>query len=135
LNHWMWGAVPNGFTDTEETLIPIPGISPFPYIKGLPMLVTVELEKLNTETPDPNALTKPNALTVSTCVFGTATHPCGTAVAVQFPTRSPTTFTYNPFLKVYYIFLSSAPYSKGVVYNMEINSDLFSPVNLQFVVK
>lgn len=98
------------------------------------MLVAVELEKLGTETPDATALTKPNALNIST--FG----PNG-EIPLQFPSGFPTTFTnvctkqYCPARGVYYIFLSSTPYSKGVTYNMYISSDLFQQVNLQFVVK
>ena len=144
LNHWVWGAVPKGFTDTEETLVPIPGISPFPYIKGLPMLVTIELEKFGTETPDPNAMSSPNKVNISTCVYSSTSPPCGsqpslTQIPVQFPKGFPTTFTctkiFGQCTGFYSIFLSSTPYSKGITYNMQISSDLFSPINLQFVVK
>ena len=56
---------------------------------------------------------------------------------MQYPAGFPTTFTYNPFFKAYYIFLSPAPYkTDGTVYTLQIDSDLFpQPVNVKFVVK
>ena len=137
LNDWVLAAVPNGFGDTEITLVPIPAISPATYIKGLPMLVALDLEKLGTKIPDPTALVKPNALTISTSTRGSTP----VSIPVQFPQGFPTTFSnvctkqYCPLKGVYYIFLSSTPYSKGVVYNMYISSDLFPQVTLPFVVK
>jgi len=140
LNDWVLAAVPNGFEDTEITLVPIPGISPAPYIKGLPMLVALDLEKLGTKIPDPNGLMLPNTIRISTSTSG----PAPVSIPVQFPQGLPTTFSnvctkaYCPLKGVYYIFLSSTPYStypKGTTFNMYIGSDLFPQITLQFVVK
>ena len=134
LNDIVVAAPPNppaGSTDVVEPLIPFPTISPFPYVAGRPMLVAFELEKAGTEISDPNALTSPHSVTVGTL------DSKGAWVAVQYPPGFPKTFRYNPFFKVYYIFLSSAPYkTDGTVYTLQINSDLFpQPVNAKFVMK
>jgi hypothetical protein len=135
LNDIMIGAPPNPPTgtpsDTVELLLPAPGISPFRYLKGLPMLVAFELEKGSTETPDPTALTSPHSVNVATL------DPTGANIPVQYPAGAPTTFTYNPFFKTYFIFLSPAAYkTDGTVYTLQINSDLFpAPVTAKFVVK
>jgi hypothetical protein len=122
---------PSSVPDVVQVILPQNGRAPFPYLKGLPMLVAFTLENESAEKSDPTALTLPHSVTVSTFDFTT-----GKPVDVQFPTRFPTTFTYNPFLKVYYIFLSPAPYTPGTVYTMQIDSDLFpQPVNVNFVVK
>ena len=119
-------------TNTVELQVPVPGISPFPYIKGLPMLVSFELEAGTTETSITNALTSPHSVSVATLDFLT-----GKNIPVQFPRGFPTTFTYNKFLKSYYIFLSPTPYkTDGTKYTLQINSDLFpAPVTATFVVK
>ena len=132
----MGGAPPNPPLGTApatvEPLVPFPGISPFPYFKGLPMLVSFELEHESTETSITNALT---GHSVSVATFG----PTGKNIPVQFPRGFPTTFTYNRFTKAYYIFLSPAPYvlyPRGTVFTLQINSDLFpAPVTATFVVK
>jgi hypothetical protein len=135
LNDIVVAAPPNPPTgtplDAVELQVPVPGISPFPYRSGLPMLVTFELENESTEKSDPTALTKPHSVSIATL------DPSGAPIQVQFPARFPTTFNYNPFFKVYYIFLSPAPYkTDGTVYTLQINSDLFpQPVNVKFVVK
>jgi hypothetical protein len=116
---------------TVELQVPVPGISPFPYFKGLPMLVSFELENEATEASIANALTSPHSVSVATLDFLT-----GKNIPVQFPRGFPTTFTYNKFLKSYYIFLSPAPYTPGTKYTLQINSDLFPrPVTATFVVK
>ena len=122
---------PSGTADKVEPLVPVPGISPFPYLKRLPMLVSFELENGSTDKPDPTALTLPHSVSVATL------DPSGNPIPVQYPAGFPTTFTYNPFLKEYYIYLSPTPYkTDGTVYTMQIDSDLFpQPVNLKFVVK
>jgi hypothetical protein len=133
LNDIVVGAPPNpsGTADTVELLVPAPGRSPFPYLRGLPMLVSFELENESTEKSDSSALTKPHSVSVATL------DPSGAPIQLQFPARFPTTFTYSPFAKVYFIFLSPAPYkTDGTVYTLQINSDLFpQPVNVKFVVK
>ena len=122
---------PSGTADKVEPLVPVPGISPFPYLKRLPMLVSFELENGSTDKPDPTALTLPHSVSVAML------DPSGNPIPVQYPAGFPTTFTYNPFLKEYYIYLSPTPYkTDGTVYTMQIDSDLFpQPVNLKFVVK
>jgi hypothetical protein len=134
LNDVVAAAPPNppaGTTlGTVELKVPVPGISPFPYFKGLPMLVAFQLEKESTETSIANALTPPHSVSVGTL------DAAGNNVPVQFPRGFPTTFTYNPYLKTYYIFLSPAPYTPGTKYTLQINSDLFpAPVTATFVVK
>ena len=123
------GTAPN----TVELQVPVPGISPFPYLKALPMLVSFELEAGTTETPVTNALMAPHSVGVATL------DSSGNNVPVQFPRGFPTTFTYNKSLKSYYIFLSPAPYAlypRGTVFTLQINSDLFpAPVTATFVVK
>jgi hypothetical protein len=136
-NDWVFADVPNPpagtVGDVVEPVIPSPGFT-FPYAAGFPMLVTFELEKTGTEIPDPNALTKPHSVNVST----RDSH--GAVIPVQFPPNFPTTFTYNSALKVYYIFLSPAPYklsdgTANTVYTMQIGSDLFAnPVTGNFKV-
>jgi hypothetical protein len=135
LNDIVVGAPPNppaGSTRVVEPLVPVPGISPFPYLSGVPMLVAFELEKAGTEITDPAALTPPHSVNVATLV-----DQSGIPIPVQFPKGFPTTFTYNPTFKTYFIFLSPAPYkTDGTVYTLQIGSDLFpQPVNLKFVVK
>lgn len=122
---------PSGAADTVETLVPVPGRSPFPYLNTLPMLVSFELENERKETSDPTALTLPHSVSVGTL------DPNGNPIPVQYPAGFPTTFTYNPFFKSYYIFLSPAPYkTDGTVYTLQIDSDLFpQPVSVKFVVK
>jgi hypothetical protein len=116
---------------TVELQVPVPGISPFPYFKGLPMLVSFELENETTEASIANALTPPHSVSVATLDFLTEKN-----IPVQFPRGFPTTFTYNKFFKSYYIFLSPAPYTPGTKYTLQINSDLFPvPVTATFVVK
>jgi hypothetical protein len=118
-------------TNIVEPLVPVPGISPFPYLKGLPMLVSFELENARTEASIANALTSPHSVSVATLDFLT-----GKNIPVQFPRGFPTTFTYNRLFKSYYIFLSPAPYTPGTKYTLQINSDLFpAPVTATFVVK
>lgn len=136
LNDIVVAAPPNPPTgtapDTVELLVPVPRISPFPYLSGLPMLVAFELENESAEKSDPTALTPPHSVSVATL------DPSGAPIPVQYPKGFPTTFTYNPFLKVYYIFLSPAPYKADgtTVYTLQIGSDLFpQPVNVKFVVK
>jgi hypothetical protein len=116
---------------TVEPVLPFPGISPFPYFKGLPMLVSFELEKPGTETSITNALTLPHSVNVATL------DALGNNIPVQFLPGFPTTFKYNSFSKTYYIFLSTAPYkTDGTKYTLQINSDLFAqPVTATFVVK
>jgi len=115
---------------TVEMVVPVPGISPFPYVKTLPMLVAFKLETESTETSIANAVTPPHSVHVAT-LEGPNNVPIAT------PAHFPTTVTYNSFAKVYYIFLSPAPYkTDGTVYTLQINSDLFQqPVSLPFVVK
>jgi hypothetical protein len=132
-NDWVFADVPNppGTADTVELLTPVQGMSPFPYLSHLPMLVTFELENEGREKSDPTALTKPHSVNVSTFLDGKV-------IQVQYPKGFPTTFTYNPFFKLYYIFLSPAPYIADgrTVYTMEIGSDLFpKPVTVKIVVK
>jgi hypothetical protein len=116
---------------TVELQVPVPGISPFPYFKGLPMLVSFELENETTEASIANALMSPHSVSVATLDFLT-----GKNIPVQFPRGFPTTFTYNKLFKSYYIFLSPAPYTPGTKYTLQINSDLFpAPVTATFVVK
>ncbi|HLK33019.1 MAG TPA: hypothetical protein VKT29_08005 [Terriglobales bacterium] len=133
LNDWVFADVPNpqpGNADEVEFLVPNSSISPFPYIKGLPMPVTFELENAQTDQSDPTALTPPHSINIAILDSNNVPQP------IQFPSGLPTTFKYNSFLKVYYIVLSSAPYTPGVVYTMQVGSDLFpQPQNFQFVVK
>jgi hypothetical protein len=136
-NDWVFADVPNPpvgtVGDRVEPVIPFPGFT-FPYAAGLPMLVTFELEKTGTEIPDPSALTKPHSVNVSTRDLN------GNVIQVQFPPNFPTTFSYNSALKVYYIFLSPAPYklsdgTNNTKYMMQIGSDLFpKPVTANFKV-
>ena len=92
--------------------------------KLLPVAVSVNAA-------DPTATTLPHSVSVGTF------DPSGNAIPVQYPTGFPTTVNYNPYLKVYYIYLSPAPYkTDGTVYTLQIDSDLLSqPVNVKFVVK
>jgi hypothetical protein len=121
---------PSGVPDVVQVIVPQNGRNPFPYLKGLPMLVAFTLENESAEKSDPTALTLPHSVSVATL------NSTGTPITVQFPKGFPTTFTYNPFLKVYYIFLSPAPYTPRTVYTMQIDSDLFpQPVLVNFVVK
>lgn len=135
LNDVVVGAPPNPPvgtpTDTIETIVPAPGVSPFQYSKSLPMLVSFKLENEATEKSNPNALTPPHAVNVGTL------DASGNNIPVQIPPGFPTTFTYNPHSKVYYIYLSPAPYkTDGSVYTLQINSDLVpQPANRSFVVK
>jgi hypothetical protein len=133
LNDIVVAAPPNpstGSPDTVELLVPVPGSSPFQYLKSLPMLVSFELENESSEKSDPTALTPPHSVSVATL------DPNGNPIPVQYPARFPTTFTYSSFFKTYYIFLSPAPYTVGTVYTLQIDSDLFpQPVNQKFVVK
>ncbi|MFI5057953.1 MAG: hypothetical protein ACHQLQ_07190 [Candidatus Acidiferrales bacterium] len=137
LNDIVIGAPPNppGTPDTVEQLVPVPGISPFVYLKGLPMLVTFELENESAEQSDGTALTMPHTVIVGTL------DPNGVPIQVQpFPGFGPTTFTYRPRLKLYNTWLSPAPYklsdgTPNTVYTLQINSDLFPhPVNATFKV-
>lgn len=134
-NDFVWADAPNpptGKADEVETLVPLPGISPFPYVSTAPMLVAFELERVGTEIPDPTALTKPHSVNVATL------DNTGVPIPVQFPLNFPQTFTFNPFLRVYYIFLSPAPYklsdgTLNTVYTLQIGSDLFAqPVTKKF---
>lgn len=134
-NDFVWADSPNpptGKADEVETVVPLPGISPFPYVNTAPMLVAFELERVGTEIPDPTALTKPHSVNVATL------DATGVPIPVQFPLHFPQTFTFNPFLKVYYIFLSPAPYklsdgTPNTVYTLQIGSDLFTqPVTKKF---
>jgi len=140
LNDWVIAAVPNpqtGGADQEITLLPLPRPSPAPYIKGLPMPVSFVLQNITTKKFDPNALTLPNTVSISTQLVTTN----GLAdVPLQFPKGFPTTFQCvmlgGKCTGVYGIVLSSAPYQKNMTYNLQIGSDLFSaPVNIPFVVK
>jgi len=134
-NDFVWADAPNpptGKADEVETVVPLPGTSPFPYVSTAPMLVAFELERVGTEITDPSALTKPHSVNVATL------DATGVPIPVQFPLRFPQTFTFNPFLKVYYIFLSPAPYklsdgTPNTVYTLQIGSDLFAqPVTKKF---
>lgn len=134
-NDFVWADAPNpptGKADEVETLVPLPGISPFPYVSTAPMLVAFELERVGTEITDPTALTKPHSVNVATL------DATGVPIPVQFPLHFPQTFTFNPFLRVYYIFLSPAPYklsdgTPNTVYTLQIGSDLFAqPVTKKF---
>jgi hypothetical protein len=134
LNDIVVAAPPNppaGTADTVEPLVPVPGISPFPYVRSLPMLVAFKLENESRETFDATALTMPHSVNVATLDAN------GAPIPVQFAPGFPKTFTYDPFFKVYFVFLSPAPYkTDGTVYTLQIGSDLFpQPVNLKFVVK
>ena len=122
---------PTGSYATLEPLVPIPGISPFPYVKTLPMLVTFELENERKETSIANAVSLPHTVSVATFDAN------GINIPVQFVRGFPTTVTYNPFFKTYYIFLSPAPYkTDGTVYTLQINSDLIAqPFTATFKVK
>jgi hypothetical protein len=122
---------PTGASDEVELRVPEPHRSPFPYRKGLPMLISFKLENESKEKSDPTALTLPHSVSVATL------DPSGNPIPVQYPAGFPTTFTYNPFFKAYYIFLSPAPYkTDGTVYTLQVDSDLFpKPVNVKFVVK
>jgi hypothetical protein len=135
LNDIVVGAPPNpppGTVDTVERLVPVPGSSPFTYLSGLPMLVAFELENESAEKSDPTALTLPHSVNVG--VLDPATGLFQQQMTT-FP-GFPTTFRYDKFLKVYYIFLSPQPFTIGKVYQLQINSDLFpQPVNVNFVVK
>ena len=122
---------PTGSADVVEPRVPVPGISPFPYLRGVPMLVAFDLENARTKISDPTALTLPHSVNVA--VLDPAT---GLRQSVQTFPGFPTTFTYDKFLKIYYILLSPRPYLIGKVYQLQINSDLFpNPVNAKFVVK
>jgi hypothetical protein len=142
LNDWVLAAIPNpetGNADTEVTLLPLPFVSPAPYVAGLPMPVSFALVNSTTKKFDPTALTLPNSVNISTSISPTQNLPTNN-IPLQFPKGFPTTFQCvmlkNTCTGVYGIVLSSAPYQKGVVYNMQIGSDLFSaPVNIPFVVK
>lgn len=124
---------PGGSYATLEPLVPVPGISPFPYVKTLPMLVTFELENESTETSIANAVMPPHTVSVATF------DPTGKNIPIQIPRGFPTAVTYNPFFKTYYIFLSPAPYApypRGTVFTLQINSDLISqPFTATFIVK
>jgi hypothetical protein len=134
LNDIVVAAPPNPPAGTApravELRVPVPGTSPFPYRRRSPMLVAFELENESKEKSDKTALTPPHSVSVATLLNGVN-------IPVQYPEDSPTTFTYNPSSKVYYIFLSPAPYkTDGTVYTLQINSDLFpQPVTVTFVVK
>lgn len=135
-NDWVWADIPNPPAgtpaDTVERFVPVPGVSPFPYLKGFPMLVTFELENESAETSDGTALTFPHTVNVGTL------DPNGIPIPVQFPKGASTTFTYNKKLKLYSIFLSSAPYTllsdgtSNTVYTLQIGSDLFPPISVPF---
>jgi len=134
LNDIVVAAVPNpasGAPDEVKLLVPESGRSAFPYSKHLPMLVSFALENESKEKSDPTALTPPHSVSVSTLDSN------GNPTPVQYPAGFPTTFTYNPFFKAYYIFLSPAPYkTDGTIYTLQIDSDLFpQPVSVKFVVK
>jgi hypothetical protein len=122
---------PTGVPDVVQLLVPVSGRSPFTYLKQLPMLVSFTLENESKEKSDPTALTKPHSVSVGTL------DPNGNPISVQYPAGFPTTFTYDPFFKAYYIFLSPAPYkTDGTVYTLQIDSDLFpQPISVKFVVK
>jgi hypothetical protein len=138
LNDVVPGAPPNPPAGTPlgtvEMVVPVPGISPFPYVKTLPMLVAFKLEDESTETSIANAVTPPYSVHVATLEG-----PNNVNVPIATPAHFPTSVTYNPTSKTYYIFLSlsSAAYrTDGTVYTLQIDSDLFQqPVNLPFVVK
>jgi hypothetical protein len=134
-NDFVWADAPNpptGKADEVETLVPLPGTSPFPYVSTAPMLVAFELERVGTEITDPTALTQPHSVNVATL------DATGVPIPVQFPLHFPQAFTFNPFLRVYYIFLSPAPYklsdgTPNTVYTLQIGSDLFAqPVTKKF---
>jgi len=134
-NDFVWADAPNpptGKADEVETVVPLPGTSPFPYVSTAPMLVAFELERVGTEITDPTALTKPHSVNVATL------DATGVPIPVQFPLHFPQTFTFNPSLRVYYIFLSPAPYklsdgTPNTVYTLQIGSDLFAqPVTKKF---
>jgi hypothetical protein len=134
-NDFVWADAPNpptGKADEVETVVPLPGTSPFPYVSTAPMLVAFELERVGTEITDPTALTHPHSVNVATL------DATGVPIPVQFPLHFPQTFTFNPFLRVYYIFLSPAPYklsdgTPNTVYTLQIGSDLFAqPVTKKF---
>jgi len=134
-NDFVWADAPNpptGKADEVETVVPLPGTSPFPYVSTAPMLVAFELERVGTEITDPTALTKPHSVNVATL------DATGVPIPVQFPLHFPQTFTFIPFLRVYYIFLSPAPYklsdgTPNTVYTLQIGSDLFAqPVTKKF---
>lgn len=138
LNDWVLAAVPNpepGAADTEITLLPLPKPSPATYIKGLAMPVSFLLVNAKTFAPDPTALISPNMVNIST------QDSSGNTIPVQFQKGFPTSFTCLVLGKagcvgIYSVVISSTPYQKGQVYNMQIGSDLFTtPVNLPFVVK
>jgi hypothetical protein len=116
---------------TVTPVVPVPGISPFPYNKTLPMLVAFKLADATTGAPITNAVTPPHSVHVATL------DPTGNNVPVQFPQHFPTTVTYNPNSKTYFIYLSPTPYkTDGTVYTLEITSDLFpQPFTASFVVK
>jgi len=135
-NDWVWADIPNPPAgtpaDTVERFVPVPSVSPFPYLKGFPMLVSFELENESAETSDGTALTFPHTVNVGTL------DPNGIPIPVQFPKGAPTTFTYNKRFKLYSIFLSSAPYTllsdgtSNTVYTLQIGSDLFPPISVPF---
>jgi|SRR5579862_1787803 len=138
LNDWVIAAVPNpqtGNADQEITLLPLPfAPSPAPYIKGLPMPVSFTLVNKTTKKLDPTALSLPNTVNISTQDSN------GNTIPLQFPNGFPTTFQCVIVNKkctgIYGIVLSSTPYQKGMTYNLQIGSDLFTaPVNIPFVVK
>jgi hypothetical protein len=123
---------PSGVPDVVQLIVPQNGRSPFPYLKQLPMLVSFTLENESQEKSDRTALTSPHTVSIGTLELDSNGNP----IPVQYPAGFPTTFTYNPFFKAYYIFLSPAPYTVGQVYTLQIDSDLFpQPVNVKFVVK
>ena len=134
LNDIVAAAPPNapaGSADVVELQVPLPGISPFRYLSGLPMLVAFELENAVTDKSDSTALTPPHSVNIATL------DPNGIPIPLQFPKGFPTTFNYSPTFKSYFIFLSPAPYkTDGTVYTLQVGSDLFpQPVNVKFVVK
>ena len=100
------------------------------------MPVSFTLLNTTTKKLDPNALKFPNTVNISTQDL---THG-GTTIPIQFLNGFPTTFqcvmVKNVCTGVYGIVLSSTPYQKNTLYNLQIGSDLFSaPVNIPFVVK
>jgi hypothetical protein len=120
---------PPGGADKVLLLTPFPSISPFIYLSGIPMPVAFQLKNATTGISDPNALKSPHSLNVAVL------DSTGQRQPVQTFPGFPTTFTYNPFLKIYTIFLSPSPYVIGNVYQLQINSDLFpQPVNANFKV-
>jgi hypothetical protein len=121
---------PAGSSDVGKLIVPLRQPTPFPYPAGLPMLVTVQVQNATTHKSDPNALRPPHAMSLAVL------DAQGNRQPVEFPTGFPTTFTYNPLLKVYYILLSPRPYTLGTVYQLQVNSDLFpQPLNANIVVK